>query len=361
MVTIGPYDYWAIEYGYTFEKDLKPILARVADPTVPFATDEDTWGPDPLARRFDYGKDPLNYAESQVRLAKVLREKILDRAVKDGESWAKARQGYEITLGRQFGAVAIAANWIGGSYVNRDRKGDPGDRDPIVPVEVEKQRRALTIVVENMFRDEAFGLEPELLRKMTVDKWWDDGGFSSIFEDPTFPVHDRIAGMQASALTMVINPTTLNRVLDSEFAIPAEDDAITVPDVLFGVSDAIWSEIDSAPSRTFTARKPMISSLRRNLQQEHVDRLIDLSLPNGGFGAAAKPVSNLSVHYLRQLQSKIDKVLASHASKIDPYTTAHLSEASVRIGRALEAQYIYNTDDIGGGGFGGIPIFLEKP
>ena len=51
---------------------------------------------------------------------------------------------------------------------------------------------------------------------------------------------------------------------------------------------AIWSELDKAPSRTYTARKPMISSLRRNLQHEHVERLIDLSLPNRGFGAAAK-------------------------------------------------------------------------
>ena len=43
MVTIGPYDYWAIEYGYTFEKDLKPILSRVSEKDIPYATDEDTW------------------------------------------------------------------------------------------------------------------------------------------------------------------------------------------------------------------------------------------------------------------------------------------------------------------------------
>ena len=27
MIGIGPYDEWAIEYGYSFEKDLKPVLA----------------------------------------------------------------------------------------------------------------------------------------------------------------------------------------------------------------------------------------------------------------------------------------------------------------------------------------------
>src|SRR5690606_26438588 len=89
MVTIGPYDYWAIEYGYSFERDLKPILARVSEKELPYATDEDTWGPDPLARRFDFGADPLAYAESQLRLVSHLRGKILDRMVKEGESWAK--------------------------------------------------------------------------------------------------------------------------------------------------------------------------------------------------------------------------------------------------------------------------------
>ncbi len=359
MVTIGPYDYWAIEYGYTQAKDLKPILNRVAEEDIPYATDEDTWGPDPLARRFDYGADPLDYAETQMRLVQYLRTKLLDRVVKDGDSWAKARDGYEILLGRHFGAVAIAANWLGGSYVNRDKKGDPGDRDPVVPVSAEKQRRAMNFVIENTFRDEAFGLTPDLLRKMTVDKWWDAGGFTSIFEDPTWPVHDRIAGIQAVALTMMLNPTTLNRVLDNEYVIPGDEDALTLPEVMFGVSDAIWSELDQRPGTTYTARHSMISSLRRNLQREHLDRMIDLALPNPGFGPASKPISNLSVAYLRQLSEKMQHVQERYESKLDPYTRAHLGECQVRIDKALDAQYIYNTNDINAGS--GMPIFFMQP
>ena len=346
MVTIGPYDHWAIEYGYSLEKDLKPILKRVSEEDLPYATDEDTWGPDPLARRFDYGADPLDYADSQMRLVQHLRTKILDRMVKDGDSWAKARQGYEILLGRHFGSVAIAANWIGGAYVNRDKKGDPGDRDPIVVVPADKQRRALRFVIENAFRDEAFGLTPELLAKMTVDKWWDAGGFRQIFQDPTWPVHDRIMGIQAAALSMVMNPTTLNRVYDNEFRIPADQDALTLPEVLFTISDEVWSELDGSVTETHTARQPMISSLRRNLQSEHLERLIDLSMIDSGFGASGKPISTLSCRKLRELGDRIEQVMESDGSRIDPYTTAHLGEARVRIERALEAQYIANLGDI---------------
>ena len=58
-------------------------------------------------------------------------------------------------------------------------KGDPGNRAPVEVVPPEQQRAALGFVIENTFRDEAFGLTPELLEKLSVDKWLDGG---SIFD-----------------------------------------------------------------------------------------------------------------------------------------------------------------------------------
>ncbi len=58
MIGIGPYDYWAIEYGYTPDEGKLPeILKRVSEPDLQYATDEDTGGADPMARRYDYSKD----------------------------------------------------------------------------------------------------------------------------------------------------------------------------------------------------------------------------------------------------------------------------------------------------------------
>ncbi|MCP3906078.1 MAG: DUF5117 domain-containing protein [Planctomycetes bacterium] len=356
MTTIGPYDYWAIEYGYTMERDLKPILSRCTEPELIFGTDEDSWGSDPRARVFDMGRNPLNYSKSQMRLVKELRTEILERMVKDGESWAKAREAYELLLSRHMGAVNIAANWVGGDLLNRDRKGDPGQRDAVQPVPVENQREAIRFVIDNAFDDDAFGLTPELLAKMSVDKWWDAGGMNTIFEDPAWPIHDRILGIQASALTSLMNPTTLNRVYDNEFRTPADAEALTLPELLWGISDEIWQELDGNPNGRYSERQPMISSLRRNLQREHLDRLIDLSLPNPALGVAEKPVANLSTHRLRELSGKIDKLTNRRSSRLDAYTLAHLSEAKMRIDRALEAQYIYNAADLRGGG--GMPFML---
>ena len=181
---------------------------------------------------------------------------------------------------------------------------------------------------------------------MTVDKWWDEGGRRYIFEDPTWPIHDRIMGVQAAALTMVMNPTTLRRVYDNEFRVPAEEDAFTLPEIINGVTDAVWAELDLGSNGTYTDRQPMISSLRRNLQAEQLQRLIDLSMTDSGFGAAGRPIANLSTHKLRELDKKIANVLEESDGRIDAYSVSHLGEAQVLIKQALEAQYIRNLDDI---------------
>ncbi len=358
MIGIGPYDMWAIEYGYTpDEAKLPDILKRVAEPELQYATDEDTGGPDPLARRYDYSKDPLDYAENQIRLIKLYRGRLLEKFVKAGDSWAKARRGYELTLMEQTKALSMMANWIGGSNVNRDKKGDPGDRKPLTPVPVEQQRKAVNFLIMNSFRDEAFGLSPALLERLSVDKWADEG-FSSSGE-PTFPIHDRILGIQASAMTMLLNPSTLRRVLDNEQTVPADQDALTLPELLDTVNKEVWSELDAAPAGPVSARKPRISSFRRNLQREHVERLIDLTMPNSGRSASSKPISTIALMQLKTLKTKLESVLKS-GQEMDPYSIAHITEVDSRIGKALNAEYVFNMPQSFGGG-GAPMIIFGKP
>ena len=339
MHGIGPYDYWAIEYGYTFEKDLKPILARVTEPELQYATDEDTGGPDPLARRYDYGKDPLNFAQEQIKLANHHRGLILEKFVKDGDSWAKARRGYEITLSMQSRAISMMANWIGGVHVVRDKKGDTGDRVPLQVVPAAQQRAAIEFVVATAFPDSAFGLTTDLLQRMTTDKWL-DGGSRQAVSDYDWPIHDRVAAVQSSALTMLLNPTTLRRVYDNEFRIPADQDTLTLPELLDTVSAAIWSELDQEVMAEVSARKPAISSLRRNLQREQVKRLVDLAMSSTGSNQAYKPISNLSRMQLKTISNRVAAYVEANGEKLDAYSAAHLDEIQTTITKALDADVV---------------------
>jgi hypothetical protein len=341
MISVGAYDEWAIEYGYTFEKDLKPIVQRVAEPELAYATDEDTWGPDPLARRYDFAKDPISYAENLMALVKEHRARLLDKFVKDGNSWSKARRGYRMTLMTQTNAISMMSNWLGGTYVNRDRKGDKNARPPVQPVPVAEQRNALQFCLTNSFRDEAYGLDPKLLSFLTTDKWWDDDAdMSEILDDGTWNVHDSVLGLQAMTLTSMLNPTTLTRVYDNEMRVPADQDAITLVEVLNSLSDAIWTELGTfKDGQAFTPRKSFISSTRRNLQREHLDRLIDLTNNTewARMSPAYAPLTDLANQHLVSLQTKITAIAAK---PLDPYTQAHLQSALRRIKSALDAQVV---------------------
>jgi hypothetical protein len=354
MTSVGPYDMWAIEYGYTLDDPAK-VLKRAGEPQLQYATDEDTSGPDPLARRYDFGKDPLKYAQSQMELARYHRSRLLDKFVKDGESWSRVRRGYTITLGMQMRGVSIMANWLGGTFVSRDRKGDQGGRNPLTVVPAEQQRAALNFVLETAFRDDAYGLTPALLEKMTVDKWIDEGGWGEASQESAFPVHDRIGGMQASAMTMILNPTVVRRVYDNEFRVPSDQDALTLAELLESIENEVWSELGESP-RGSTNREPYISSLRRGLQREYVDRMLDLMKPSNMSGEA---VTNLVTSRLRGLSAKLAKSVGEKGDSkgsLDAYSFAHLSEAKLRIDQALDAQVIYNTNDFGG--FGGGAMFF---
>lgn len=346
MIDIGPYDYWAIEYGYTFDdKKLPEILKRCTEPELQYATDEDTSGPDPLARRYDFSSDPLEYATEQMKLVALYRERILDKFVKEGDSWSKARRGYELTLGIQMRSVSMMANWVGGAFVNRDKKGDPGNRPPVEVVPAEQQRAAMRFVIDTSFRDEAYGLTPELLERMSVDKWLDGGVHSSLSSEAAWPVHDRILGIQASTLTLLMNPTTLRRVFDNEVRTPADQDAVTLPELLETVGGAVWGELEADCPKARNDRQPMISSLRRNLQREHLLRLIDLVLEEEADTAAHKPISNLARMELKKLGGRIGSAIERCGTKMDAYTLAHLTESKERITRALDASYSLNGGD----------------
>jgi hypothetical protein len=345
MIGIGPYDLWAIEYGYTFEDPAK-VLERVSEPELAFGTDEDTSGPDPLARRYDFAADPLAFARSRMDLVAKSRAQILDKFVKPGEHWARARRGYLTTLSTQTGVVNMMANWLGGSFVNRDHKGDPGDRSPLQCVPADAQRAALAFVIENSFDEKAFGLSPELLARMSVERWYEDG---SAREEPIYQVHDRISGVQASVMTMILNPTTLRRVYDAEFAQGPEVDVLTLPELLDTISGSVWSELgfdgNGGESReasfkgtkAFSVRSPAISSLRRNLQHEHLQRMIDLALQKNT-NASSRSIALLARATLDALGNSID---ASLAENLDAYTRSHLTDARARITKALDASYTY--------------------
>lgn len=340
--TIGPYDMWAIEYGYKTlsggtegeAAELKKIAARCASPDLAYATDEDTRGidPDPLTNRYDLGKDPLEYAKLRSKLIGELWPELINRTAKDGEGYQRVRRAFGVLLGNYGQSMYMASRYVGGLNVNRDHKGDPNGRAPFVVVPAEKQREALALLETQVFSDKPFQFPPDLYNHLAASRWNHWGTADPFRID--FAVHDVIGLWQARILYQLLSPLTLDRLHDSELKVAADQDALTTAELINRLTKAIFAEVDSPPTGEFTNRKPAISSLRRNLQRIYVKQLADIAMGNSG---APDDCQTVAFVELEDLEGRINKLLASDA-KLDTYSRAHLKETASRIHKAIDAR-----------------------
>src|SRR5205807_4522135 len=136
-----------------------------------------------------------------------------------------------------------------------------------------------------------------------------------------YPWHDSVLNLQRALLNRLFNSVTLARVQDNEFRFDPNKKAFAMADLLNGLDSAIWSELDNGAAK--------ISSLRRNLQSEHLKQLVRLLLRSAGT-TAPEDATTLARASLTSIQTKIHDGL--NAAKItDPISNAHLQETSERI------------------------------
>ena len=103
----GPYDIWAIEYGYTpfneseEEAMLTKILSRGNDPKLAFGNDgDDMRAPgkaiDPRVNVNDMSSDAIAYAEERFKLVNNVMGKLVQKYTKPGQSFAELRSRYSM-------------------------------------------------------------------------------------------------------------------------------------------------------------------------------------------------------------------------------------------------------------------------
>ena len=359
--TIGPYDYWAIEYAYrpidgNEEAELKKIAARAPEADLAFGTDGDAGSnDDPLVNRFDLGSDVCKFAKDRITLASMLLKDLDQKVVKDGESWSRSRTAFSALIGQYGNASHLVANYVGGQYVVRDHKGDKDARDPVVPVAGAKQREALKFLVENILGDQAFQFSPALLRKLGTEKWY-HWGEQSEMRGVNLNLLDRVLGIQRIALSQCLSPSTLTRLQEQELLADPATDPLKMSEVFRSFTDGIWSDLNvAAPAADAKdkSRKLVVSTIRRNLQREYLRRLSTMVLGDarssmtsdllvflsfGGGGSYPADARALARLHLKEISERIGKALEDKDVKVDDVTRAHLEETRQRIAKVLDAR-----------------------
>ena len=126
---------------------------------------------------------------------------------------------------------------------------------------------------------------------------------------------------------------TLRRIHDNELRIPADQDALTVVELLQGLTKAVFVEVDQLGEGEYTDRQPAVSSIRRNLQRLYLRRLSNLAL---GRSSAPEDCETIAYSELASLEARINNLLKGNI-KLDNYSRSHFEESAVRIRKVLEA------------------------
>ncbi|TXH40259.1 MAG: DUF5117 domain-containing protein [Burkholderiaceae bacterium] len=328
MSTLGPYDYWAIEYGYkpldpAQEKaELARIAARSNEPLLAFATDEaNIEGIDPLVNTRDLGSDPLAYAERRVKLVRELWARAQSKPLKDGESRNILRRNLTRGFGTLSGAAGMAVKFIGGVEINRDHAGSP--RANFTPVSAEKQRAALKLLTTELLSSRSFQFKPEFLANLAIDPLRNDD-----FSSTEYSLSRSVLNVQRTVLEHVYSDAVAARLLDNgNKQAGGKVQPLGLPEAYEALQNAVWSELGKGQD---------IDLLRRNLQREQLKALVStLTRP-----AASTPADARSLQR-ENARSLLAKLRASQGGAgLSREAKAHIADAIALLEDALKATFV---------------------
>jgi hypothetical protein len=284
---------------------------------------------DPLANQFDQSSDPLGYFEMRVAVINELWASMEKKLVHDGEGYQILRRSVGRGLNEYYRSLVTGSKFIGGIYHYRDHAGEANGRSTFVPVPAEKQRAALDFLQRYAFSETAFNLPAEVLNKLAPDRLPGIDGIDGMYNTRRvdYPWHDSVIWLQRAVLNRLFEPVTLSRIQDNELRFEGTQKPFTMADLFSALDASIWSELSVPTER--------ISSLRRNLQREHMKQLTRLTLRTNQ--QVPEDATSLARASLAGLNKKIAIALRNENLK-DAATRAHLQETHDRISAVLQAQ-----------------------
>lgn len=328
--TVGPYDRWAIKYGYADfgakapegeRYQLKQIAAQSGQPGLAYMTDEnaDSWNP--YAVRFDNAKDPLAYSADALFAAKKLRRYAIEFLPKPGDSYDERTRLIMTSILRTFREGRMSARFVGGLSSVRSYKGDAVEKPTLAPVDPSLQRQAMSLVVNSCFAPDAFDLPADVLSGMSLDPSNpDNAGWSA-------PLRDILSSQQMTMYATLMNAGLTDRIAENSYKWGSKKGAYTMDEHFGLLLGAVFKEVG--------ANKP-ISPLRRDLQRFAVTALMtQAGAPQGSISDDARTVASDS---LTRLEARFKAAEGQPA--LDGMTRAHLRDTAATIDRFLNRQVV---------------------
>ncbi|MCO7185147.1 zinc-dependent metalloprotease [Tenacibaculum sp. XPcli2-G] len=327
MPNIGPYDKYAINWGYRpildkSAEDEKTILnqwikEKAGNPVYRFGHQQVRNIIDPSSQTEDLGDDAMKASAYGIKNLQRILPRLEEWTTEDGETYEELKTMYGQVVGQFNRYMGHVSSNIGGVY----EYFKTADQDGAVYIHVPKehQKRALQFVNNELFKTPTWLIDENIISKTQ---------HSGIIE--------RIRGLQVQTLNRVLKTGRLTRMIENETLNGTK--AYSLIEMMGDLRKGIWSEVYANKT---------IDPYRRNLQRAHLDRLDfllnkakDQKAPRsdrGYFKQTAVTINQSDIKpvvrgELKRLQKDIKRSIPSTRNTITRY---HLQDAADRIDTIL--------------------------
>tara|TARA_B100000902_G_scaffold396682_1_gene458371 strand:+ start:6767 stop:9313 length:2547 start_codon:yes stop_codon:yes gene_type:complete len=213
----GPYDIWAIKYGYSHfnnneREELDKILILSKNKENSYGNDADDMrssgkGIDPNIMIYDLSDNPVLYAKERIELINNLIDEILVNHTIENESYEKLTRSYRTLLYSYFTCLNIMTRQIGGVNIDRSFYTENSENKPFNPVSEEKQKEALSYIMKYGFNEKYLinnNIYPYLKRQRR--------GFNTNYNGEDPKILEFILGRQSLLLSQLLNSNVLKRI-----------------------------------------------------------------------------------------------------------------------------------------------------
>ena len=312
MPLVGPYDKFAIEWGYRpyldndrhTEMDFlrKFVADKQEDPIYLFSSPT---GSDPSALTEAIGDDAMRASDYGVQNLKRIIDQLVDWTFEDGEDYSQLEELYNNVISQWSRYTGHVVANVGGVIRTRKRQGQDGV--PYSAVEYAKQSAAIEYLNRQVFETPQWLLDPDILNRI-------QGSGAT----------DLIQSRQRSALDQILNVDRMKRLIEQDFFGPSSN-TYSLREMLNDLREGIWSEVYQNRST---------DTFRRSVQRAYIDRLEMLMSDEDATG------SDVASHVLNELELIMDAIIQVQDRMSHDETRIHLRESMFRIERLIK-----NTED----------------
>jgi hypothetical protein len=306
MPKIGPYDFFAVNWGYAqFPKGAdekaeleKLVKVQIDQPIYRFG--DPNPGVDSTQQTEDLGSNAVEATRLGLRNLERVAGYLVKATCKKGKDYELLSDEYDALLGQWSREMGHVANVVGGVEEINLYYGDANRR--YFPNSAEYQQTAVAFLLENALTTPTNFIGADVVARLTAEG-----------------TAGRVLVSQSQVLRSLVSAQRINRLSEIE---QTETNAVYSPAKLFlDLRHGLFRELDANPVE--------IDLYRRNLQRAYLDLLAsDLKTPAVN--------SDLPAYARAELEGIRELIRKSDETDAKPVVRMHLKDLTARITKALD-------------------------